>query len=401
MKRRDRIRARLAVAAAAVAAAAGCAKPSCDESCPLASERARAASGPPAEFAALDANRDGLLQLSEAPAAARMFYGAADADRDGALTLDEWRGFNDDPGGARRVPLPENVEWIADLPYADTDNPRQRLDVYLPRERKVAGPLPVIAYVHGGAWRMGSRVMARPDVAPHVATGRYAAVSIGYRLSGEATWPAQIHDAKAGIRWIRAHAAEYGFDPNRICVMGSSAGGHLAAEIGTTNGVAEVEGTLGPHRGQRSDVQCAVDLFGPTDLTVPEPESRRVTMAGQPASREKLLGGAIGSQPALERQASPLYQVDRGDPPFHILHGTRDPLVAYQDSVNLDRALRAAGVTSHLQTIEGGGHGDFQALPEVGRRIGLFLEQTLHGSTVAVPTDVLRFPAPATPSATR
>jgi acetyl esterase/lipase len=240
---------------------------------------------------------------------------------------------------------------------------------------------------------MGSRVMAKPDVAPFVATGRYAAVSIGYRLSGEAKWPAQIHDAKAGIRWIRAHAAEYGFDPNRICVMGSSAGGHLAAAIGTTNGVAAVEGALGAHLDQSSDVQCAIDLYGPTDLTVQEPESRRVTLAGQPSSREELLGGAIGSQPAQERLASPLHQVDPSDPPFHILHGTQDPLVAYQDSVNLDRALRAAGVTSYFQTIEGGGHGDFQVLPEVPRRIGLFLERTLYGSAVAVPRDVLRFPA--------
>lgn len=387
-------------ALAVVAAAAGCATQPCAESCPMQREVAGASEPLPAAFAAFDANRDGVVQLSEVPEPVRPFYAAADADRDRALQLAEFRAFLDDPGGARRTALPENVELREGIPYAANENPRQQVDVYLPRKRARAGPLPVIAYVHGGAWSMGSRVMARPDVSPHVATGRYAAVSIGYRLSGEARWPAQIHDAKAGLRWIRAHAVEYGFDPERICAMGSSAGGHLAAEIGTTNGVAELEGTIGPHLRERSDVQCAVDLFGPTDLTVAEPESRRVTMAGQPSSRELLLGAPIGSQPALEWQASPLHQVTRGDPPFLIVHGTRDPLVAYADSVALEHALRAALVPVYLQKIEGGGHGDFMALPEVTRRLGLFLDSALYGAKARVPTDVLMYSLPTQTSTT-
>lgn len=168
----------------------------------------------------LDADGDGRVLLAEVPPEARPFYARNDLDGDGALSLAEYVDFARDPGGAGRTPLPEGVRMIEGLPYAGTNDPRQQLDVYLPERPSVEGPLPVIAYVHGGAWRIGSRVMARPQVAPHVASGRYAAVSIGYRLSWQSTWPAQIHDLKAGIRWIRAHAEEYGFDPARICVMG-------------------------------------------------------------------------------------------------------------------------------------------------------------------------------------
>jgi len=389
------MRLRIAIAACAgLGAALGCARQPCAEHCAAGHAGSEAAAPLPAAFRAFDANRDGAVELAEVPEPVRPFYALADANGDRVLQLEEFRAFLDDPGGAARQPLPENVELREGIPYAGSENPRQRLDLYLPRARAVAGPLPVIAYVHGGAWSMGSRVMARPDVAPHVATGRYAAVSIGYRLSDEAHWPAQIHDAKAGLRWIRAHAAELGLDPRRICAMGSSAGGHLAAVLGTGNEVAALSGALGPHLAEASDVQCAIDLFGPTDLTLPEPGSRRVTLSGQPSSRELLLGAPIGSQPALEREASPLHQVTRGDPPFLIIHGTRDPLVAYEDSVALARALRAAGVRVYLQTIEGGGHGDFLALPEISRRVGLFLEQTFYASKTPVPTDTLVFEPP-------
>lgn len=338
------------------------------------------------QWQTLDADGDGSVALVEIPEGNRGFMRLSDHDSDGMLSLDEYVSFDLDPGNGGRVPLPENVKVVTDLPYAGTRDPRQQVDVYVPRQRSVDGPLPVIAYIHGGAWRMGSRVMARRQVAPHVASGRYAAVSIGYRLSWQDPWPAQIHDVKAGIRWIRANAAEYGFDPTRICAMGSSAGGHLAAEVGTTNGAHAVEGTLGAHTDQSSDVQCAIDFFGPTDLTSFEHRQTEITRS----ALLTLLGGRPEEIPGRAREASPLYQVDPEDPPFLIVHGTRDPLVPYAASVDLAEALREAGVPVVLQKVEGGGHGDFFG-PEIVRRVRVFLERTFYDPSVVVPDAPIAF----------
>ncbi len=342
------------------------------------------------QWQALDRDGDGSVALAELPEATGAFMRRSDLDADGTLSLAEYVSFDLDPGGGGRTPLPDDVRLTEDLAYAGSDDPRQRLDVYVPREKRVDGPLPVIAYVHGGAWRMGSKRMARPQVAPHVASGRYAAVAIGYRLSWQDPWPAQIHDVKAGIRWIRAHAGEYGFDPERICVMGSSAGGHLAAEVGTTNGVAAVEGALGEHGEHSSAVQCAVDFFGPTDLTSFEHRQTEVSSSALVA----LLGGRPETRPELARQASPLHQVDATDPPFLIVHGTRDALVPYAASTDLEAALREAGVPVLLQKIDGGGHGDFFG-PEITRRVRAFLERTFYDPEVAVPIDPIEFAAGA------
>jgi len=334
----------------------------------------------------LDANGDGRVALTEFPQGSRGIYSRNDLDGNGELSLEEFVDFNNDPGGAGRTPLPENVRVIEGLPYAGTDDDRQRVDVYLPMRKSVEGPLPVIAYIHGGAWSLGSRAMARPQVSPHVASGRYAAVSIGYRLSWQDTWPAQIHDVKAGIRWIRAFSDAYGFDASRICAMGSSAGGHLTAAVGTTNGVRAVEGALGSHLDQSSDVQCAIDFFGPTDLTSFEHRQTPVTSRALVA----LLGGRPEDRPARAREASPLHNVDPDDPPFLIVHGTRDELVPYAASVDLDAALRRAGVPVVFQTVEGGGHGDFFS-PEIVRRVRAFLERTFYDATVEVPDTPIAF----------
>ena len=150
--------------------------------------------------------------------------------------------------------LPEGVKLVADLPYADNDNPRQQLDLLLPERPADEKPLPVVVFIHGGAWRGGDRKGGQRMVAPLVAAGDYAGASVGYRLSGEAIWPAQIHDCKAAIRWLRANAKKYNLDPDKIAVWGASAGGHLVAMLGTSGGVKELEGTLGKHTDQSSRV---------------------------------------------------------------------------------------------------------------------------------------------------
>jgi len=339
------------------------------------------------QWQALDANRDGKVMLNElAPLQAATMKGS-DFDGNSEMSLAEYVAYDLDPGGAARRPLTDNVKLIADVPYADTKDPRQRLDIYLPKKASVKGPLPVIAYVHGGAWMMGSKVGARSQVMAPVESGRYAAVSIGHRLSWQATWPAQIDDVKAAIRWIRAHAKEYGFDPNRICAIGGSAGGHLVAQLGLTNGDAAAEGKLGKHLNQSSKVQCVIDLLGPSDL-----RTVAVASAGSgPSAVDQLLGGTPAQKPQLAADASPITHVDKNDPSFLIVHGTADPVVSYRQSVELDKALRQAGVPVIFQTVEGGGHGDFGAAQaEVERRIRAFLEKSLYDPSITVPADTLR-----------
>lgn len=336
----------------------------------------------------LDADGDGVVKLSELHPIQAAAMAAHDANQDGEISLAEYVAFDLDPGNAGAIPIPDNVVLIPDLPYAATGDPRQQLDILLPAQPPGAGPLPVIAYIHGGGWAIGSKVAARSQMLPLVASGRYAAVSIGYRLTWQDTWPAQIHDVKAAIRWIRANAADYGLDPARICAFGPSAGGHLVAMLGTTNGERALEGELGKHLDQSSDVQCVVDFFGPADLRGRDGVDQR----GNPSMETQLLGGTPASKPELAAQASPVVHVDSGDVPFLIVHGTRDPLVPYSQSVALDEALREAGVSVIFQTIDGGSHGSFgAAMPELNARLEAFLQQQLYGADVEIASNPLQF----------
>ncbi len=156
--------------------------------------------------------------------------------------------------------LPAGVKVLRDLQYVEGGHERNRLDLYLPE--KAEGRLPLVVWIHGGAWWAGSKDGC-PAV-PLTAKG-YAVASINYRLSQHAVFPAQIEDCKAAIRWLRANAAKYHLDADHIGVWGASAGGHLVAMLGTTGNVKELEGK-GGNLDQSSRVQCVVDWFGPSDL---------------------------------------------------------------------------------------------------------------------------------------
>jgi acetyl esterase/lipase len=274
--------------------------------------------------------------------------------------------------------LPEGVKLEADIAYAGTDNPRQRLNLLLPRAPKDDRPLPVIAYIHGGAWLAGDRAGGHGRLAGYVAGGEYAAVSIGYRLTGEAKWPAQIYDCKAAIRWIRAHAEKYNLDPEKIGVIGESAGGHLVAMLGISGDVADLEGELGSHGDASSRVQCVVDLFGPSDLLAMKdfPSSLDHDAAGSPEG--KLVGGRVSEKKDTAIAASPITYVSADDPPFLILHGSRDMVVPYNQSERLAEALKKAKVECYFVTVDGAGHGGFRN-PEVQRRERQFFDKHLRG----------------------
>ncbi|HEX5264066.1 MAG TPA: alpha/beta hydrolase fold domain-containing protein [Phenylobacterium sp.] len=333
---------------------------------------------------ALDKNHDGKVTLDEVGPMLAFALKLHDVDKDGAISLAEYVDFDRDPNAEGRLPLPANVKRTADLAYAGTTDPRQALDVYLPKQPSVHGPLPVIAYIHGGGWSTGSKTLGSALLAKMVDGGRFAGVSIGYRLSWQAPWPAQIDDAKAAIRWIRAHAREYNLDPNRICLFGVSAGAQMAVKVGLTNGVAANEGKLGPNLRQSSRVQCVIDELGPMDL-------RNSGPGGATNPIVELLGGTSAEKPDLARDASPILDVNAKAPPFLIIAGNKDPFVPYQQSVALADALGKVGAPVLFQTVDGGGHGDFGAARTVVEdRMRLFLEQNFYDHSTQVPTDTLR-----------
>jgi len=260
-----------------------------------------------------------------------------------------------------------NVTLIEDLVYANVDGRSLRLDLRIPEG--VQNP-PLVVWIHGGGWRAGSK--SKPPIRKIAGKG-YALASIEYRFTDTAIFPAQIHDCKAAVRWLRGNAGKYGFAASRIAVAGSSAGGHLALLMGTSANVESLEGTLGDHLDQSSTVQCVIDYFGPSDFVLREktqPERALTTESGSFA----LLGGLREGKPndLLKRQASPALHVTADDPPLLILQGTDDEVVLMDQSERIRDAYIDAGLQVQLVKVPGAGHGgaDFYA----GKNFGRLLE---------------------------
>ena len=262
-----------------------------------------------------------------------------------------------------------NVRELTDLPYVNGGTPKQLLDLYLPKTK--GAPRPLLVWIHGGAWKAGSKSQCQARrLVPH----GYAVASVEYRFSTEAAYPAQIEDCKAAIRWLRAHAEEYGIDPKRIGVWGSSAGGHLVALLGVTGQDREFD--KGENLDQSSAVRCVVDFFGPTDfLHYGDPPKPLDDPASAPAM---LIGGPVSTHQAEAQRASPIYFVTKDAAPFLIAHGDQDPLVPLQQSTTLDAALKKAGVESTLRVVPGNGHGGpgFTS-PEMIQAVVEFLDKHL------------------------
>lgn len=280
--------------------------------------------------------------------------------------------------------LPDSIQLQADIPYAGTDNAKQKLNLLLPQQRASTRPLPVIVYIHGGAWRAGDRRAGHRRVASYVTSGQYAGVSVGYRLTDEAIWPAQIHDCKAAIRWVRANAKQYNLNPDKIGVMGDSAGGQLVAMLGTSGGVKALEGTLGDHLTTSSKVQCVVDNFGPADLAAMKDYPSRMDHDRADSPEGKLVGGQVSANHQAAASASPISYVSKEDPPFLIIHGTDDMLVPYNQSVRLAKALKGVGAKCNFTTVTEGGHGGFRN-PAVRQRERQFFDKHLRGVERDVP----------------
>jgi acetyl esterase/lipase len=238
-----------------------------------------------------------------------------------------------------------------DLVYATVGDRALHLDLYLPEEAE--RPLPVVVWVHGGAWRQGTK--DHPPALRLVSQG-YAAASVEYRLSQEAIFPAQIHDCKAAVRWLRAHAGDYGLDPDRFGAWGGSAGGHLVALLGTSAGVTALEGDLG-NADRSSAVQAVCDWYGPSNFLHMNDEPGVMDHDAPDSPESQLIGAPIQEDPDLVAKANPITYITGDEPPFLLMHGTADRVVLPNQSRLLHAALVEAEVSSTLMMLGGLGHG--------------------------------------------
>ncbi|MHB1356260.1 MAG: alpha/beta hydrolase fold domain-containing protein [Anaerolineae bacterium] len=268
---------------------------------------------------------------------------------------------------------------LADIVYGRANGFELLLDLYLPKAPIRA--VPIIVYIHGGGWSGLDKTWC--PYAMRMLDQEYAVASINYRLSNLAAFPAQLHDCKAAVRWLRAHAGEYHLDGDHIGAWGDSAGGHLSAMLGVTGNHPEMEGESGTP-GVSSAVQAVCDWYGPGDLE----------HLGNPSDPDwqdakSWVGCFIGGAPASNRDrlkaASPVTYVSKDAAPFLIMHGDHDTSVLLSQSIYLYEALWLAGADVELYVVRGGDHLSYEhrqtdipwQAPEVNRLVDAFFYRTL------------------------
>ena len=257
-------------------------------------------------------------------------------------------------GRDRDRQLPPSITKHADVVYASINGRDLPLDVYSP-STKPERPIPVIVWVHGGGWRGGSKSGIGRSL-PILSRG-YGLVSVEYRLSGEAIFPAAIGDVKAAFRWVRANASTYGFDPARIGAWGSSAGGHLVALLGTAHDVAEWDRIHEENAGVSSRPDAVCNWFGPSDFLRMNDFPSRIDHDAADSPESKFVGGPIQENQQKAQRANPVNYVTPDDPPMLHMHGELDRAVPFNQSELLHAALEKVGVDSTLYMVKSADHG--------------------------------------------
>ncbi len=270
-----------------------------------------------------------------------------------------------------------------DVPYGAAGQRPLLLDIVRPKQEPKE-PMPVVVFIHGGGWSGGNKQHGLPLLTPLAEKG-YFCVSVGYRLSGEAAWPAQIHDCKAAIRWLRANAKKYHINPDKIGVWGTSAGGHLALLVGLSADQKELEGQSGSP-GHSSRVACVVNWFGPTELLAAWKDPTLPPMVKNVL--DKLVGTQAEQKHHLLKAASPLSYVSQDDPPVLTMHGTKDPIVPFSQATMLDEAMKKVGALSYLVPVENAGHGF--GSPEIFKRVHAFFDKYLRDQPIEIPQEPIR-----------
>lgn len=262
---------------------------------------------------------------------------------------------------------------LKDLEFANVDGHSLKLDLYLPAEENP----PLVVWIHGGGWQNGSKESCEVR---WLQQKGYAVASISYRLTDVAIFPAQLHDCKAAIRWLRAHAKQYGYNPNQVAVAGSSAGGYLAAFVGTSGDVIDLEGTVGGNLEYSSRVNAVIDYYGASDFVLrSQNQPHRANKPGSVVA--KLLGIGADQVPEIARWASPVTYVSADDPPMLVVHGRKDKTVLFDQSERIVKAYQDMGLSVKLLAIDEGGHGGKEFYQGENRKTAVdFFEQNLKPS---------------------
>jgi acetyl esterase/lipase len=260
---------------------------------------------------------------------------------------------------------------IADVQYCTGGGKPLLMDIFVPRKR-IQRPTPAVVWLHGGGWERGDKNGS--SGARFLAPAGFVSASIYYRLSGDAKFPADIEDCKCAIRYLRANAANYEMDPNRIGIAGASSGGHLALLLGTTDEKAGLEGSGGwPNVSSR--VKAVVSYYGPTDFrTMPADFGDRAQ-----AAITKLLGVPFPQNPDAYARASPIAYISPGDPPLLMVHGDSDTLVPFTQSERMLEAYKRVGLHAELVKVGNANH-DFE--PASNQPLSISVER-IHAMTVA------------------
>ena len=254
-------------------------------------------------------------------------------------------------------PAPPGVVIEQDVTFLAPDR-NEKLDLYLPANRDRTTRSPAVVLIHGGGWVGGDKAAAREfNIGTTLAAAGYVCASVNYKIDGNDRWPTNLFDCKNAVRFLRASREKYQIDPDRIGVIGGSAGGHLALMVAYTSEVSQLIPTRSPYPDVSDRVRCVVDLYGITDVRTRRKTDEEGNPVGPPRSQSALLPGTTAaSHPDNWKLASPVSHVSKKTPPTLILHGTADTTVDRDQATQLVAALKSAGVEHELIMLEGIGH---------------------------------------------
>lgn len=289
------------------------------------------------------------------------------------------------PQNYSKMEIESSKYWL-DVDYVGDGIIGHRLDIHLPQEKKET--YPVVLCIYGSAWFSNSSKAStfETGLGQVLLENGFAVVSINHRSSSDAVFPAQIHDVKAAIRFLRANADDFNLDTSFIGVTGWSSGGHLSALTGTTNGIknysiqeksVDIAGVLGEHLDQSSHVNAVVDWFGPTNFLTMDACGSSFSHDAIKSPESSLIGGAIQDHLWECAIANPISYVKKENPPFLIFHGDKDPLVPDCQSKELYEKLQEKGVESSFVSIKDGGHGPGVLIPEYFNQMVQFFKDKI------------------------
>ena len=327
-------------------------------------------------FDTLDTNKNKQIEIFEFKALNRDIFEHVDINIDKQLSSKEFKAyFSYQKRIINERKIIKNSKTYLNIPYVENGHRRQKLDLYIP-EGQQTKPLLLVIWVHGGGWKRGTKLLLGKQT--ELLEQGFVLASINYRLSRHDTYPAQLHDVKAAIRFLRHNAKTYGIDPNRIAIWGASAGGHLAALAATTGDDASLEGSLGVTNAS-SKVQAAVIWYGPTDMLKMFERRKSSQPIGANLLRfpvPKLFGGTPATHQQLYRQGSAINYVTPNNPPFLIMHANKDPIVPLDQSEILHQKLKDNHVFSEFHIVESSKH-DFFRGDEEHKILHQFLKKQL------------------------